>query len=77
MKKFLLISCLVLLMVCFSGCGKAPEEGETAEETTIEQTTEEQAETTDSMEEESAEKVLSVEKATPADKEVSSPEKAP
>ncbi len=59
MKKFLLIGCLVLLMVCFYGCGKAPEAGETSEETTVEETTEEisteETEVTESTVEEAAE----------------------
>lgn len=39
MKKFLLIVCLVLLMVYFNGCGKAPESGETSKQPSTEENT--------------------------------------
>ncbi len=43
MKRFLLIVCLVLLIVNFIGCGKAPEEGEAAEQPSAETTAEDTA----------------------------------
>lgn len=60
MKKFLLTICLALLMVSFYGCGKAPEAGETSEETTTEEvevtdTLAEEAEIADTLAEETAE----------------------
>lgn len=74
MKRFVLISCLVLLMVCFARCGKAPEEGKTSEEPAIETTTEEvsteEAEATDSMAEEGTEEA-------PAPEDATTPEPAP
>ncbi len=66
MKRFILIGCLVLLLVCFVGCGKAPEAGETSEETTEEMSAEE-AEVTDSTGEEAAEEEVPAEEAPAAE----------
>jgi len=40
MKRFLLIGCLVLLIVSFIGCGKAPEAEEVSEQPSAEMTSE-------------------------------------
>jgi hypothetical protein len=40
MKRFVMIACLVLLMVCFISCGKAPEAEEASEQPSTEITTE-------------------------------------
>lgn len=53
-KGLILVCCLFLLMVCFSGCKKSSEAGTTTEETTVEESTAEETmtETTDTTAEE-------------------------